>query len=327
MTEKNVHETRYDAVICVKDMAEFIGETIQNLLDCNIPPQTIFVIDDGSSDNSANVARGFPKTKVVENGENRGKPYSRNLGIEMSTAPFIQLIDADDLLHPAKTEIQLSYLNKHPETDAVWGDMDYFHVDKNGEKVLRGLRTYENVDDLLLQLLEINVIGLHSYFFRKSYFEKAGLFDHRFVTSQDRELWIRALLNGCKVEYTQGAICYYRRHEKSTIASQQKEAAYYNALAVRVHHKALKNFKKGKYSDVTSSTLRMLARNANRFLRDFSEVSDIIDEADVVGGEISINQNQLYQLSDKLWGFKMTERLLRPKFWLDHKLGRYRVKY
>lgn len=327
MSDLNSTETRYDAIICVKDMAEFIGETIQNLLDCEIPPQTIYVIDDGSSDDSAAVARKFSNTRVIENGENKGKPYSRNLGIEMSTAPFIQLIDADDLLHPQKTAIQLEYLNKHTETDAVWGDMDYFHVDEQDEKKLRGLRTYEEVDDLLYQLLEINVTGLHSYLFRRRYFEKAGLFDHRFVTSQDRELWIRSILKGCSVEYTPGAICYYRRHEKSTIASQQKEAAFYNALAVRVHHHELKTFRGGKYRDVTSSTLRMLARNANRFLRDFSEVQETIKEAQEVGGRISINQNSLYDLSDRLLGYTMTERLLRPKFWLDHKLGRYRVKY
>lgn len=308
-------------------MEEFIEETLLNVKRQTIPPNAIYVIDDGSEDNMAEIAASVNGVTVLRNESNKGKSFSRNRGITRSTAPFIQLIDADDLLESRKVEIQLSYLSQHPDCDAVWGDMDYFTVNERGEKKFRGVRTYEDVDDLLGQLIKINLIGLHSYLFRREYFDKAGLFDERFVTSQDRELWIRALLKDADVRYTPGAICHYRRHETSTIASQQKKAAYYNALAVRVHARELAEIKDGLYRDLTASTLRMLARNSNRYLRPMSEVFQIIDEANSLYGTIVINQNPLYNIIDSLFGYKLTELILRPKFKIDHLLGRYDLSY
>lgn len=317
----------YDVVICVKDMAQFIEETIRNLQSAQLPPKTIWVIDDGSSDETAEKASAFKDVHVLKNEINKGKSFSRNLGITSSKAPFIQLIDADDLIAPEKTKNQLDFLLKNPNLDAVFGDVQHF-VDSAEGRIFRSVLTYKAEDDMLEQLIKKNIYALHSFFFRRSYFEKSGLMDERLVTSQDRELWIRALLNGCKVEYVPGNIAFYRRHETSTIASQQQVVAYYNALAVEIHANLLFTFQDGKYRQVTRETLRMLARNSNRYLRSFKEIDLLINKAYSAGLEpILLNQNPMYNFLEKVIGGRLTERLLRPKFMLDHKLGRYGVKY
>ena len=317
----------YDAVICVKDMDQFIEETIQNLLKAELPPKTIWVIDDGSTDKTAEKAAKFEQVTVIKNARNKGKSYSRNLGITSSEAPFIQLIDADDLIAPEKTRVQLDYLINHPNSDAVYGDLQHFIVSPLG-KEFRPELTYNQVPDMLGQLIQKNIYALHSFFFRRSYFEKAGLMDERFPISQDRELWIRALLSGCKVDYLPGCLAFYRRHETSTIASQQKRAATFNALAVSVHAKVLYYFKSRKYEELTRTSIRMLARNKNRYLLPMSEVDSLIHLAySDYGKLIRLNQNEFYNALEQLIGPNFTERLLRPKFWLDHKLGRYDIKF
>lgn len=322
--DKNVF---YDAVICAKDMEQFIGETIENLQSAILPPQTIWVIDDGSSDNTATIAANYAHVQVIKNGTNKGKSYSRNVGITSSQAPFIQLIDADDLIAPEKPLQQVQFLLQNPNIDAVYGDVQHF-IETSSGREFRPIISYEHISDMLDQLIQKNVYALHSFLFRRSYFEKAGLFDERLVTSQDRELWIRALLRNCKVEYQPGNLALYRRHAQSTIASQQTHVAFYNALAVSLHSDELIRFENGKYVETTRTSLRMLARNANRYLRDFAEVDELIAKAyQTDKTPIQLVQKNLYNLMEVVLGAKITERLLRPKFWLDHKLGRYGVNY
>lgn len=322
--DKNVF---YDAVICAKDMEHFIGETIENLQSAILPPQTIWVIDDGSSDNTAAIAANYAHVQVIKNGTNKGKSYSRNVGITSSQAPFIQLIDADDLIAPEKPLQQIQFLLQNPNIDAVYGDVQHF-IETSSGREFRPIVSYEHISDMLDQLIQKNVYALHSFLFRRSYFEKAGLFDERLVTSQDRELWIRALLKKCKVEYQPGNLAYYRRHAQSTIASQQTHVAFYNALAVSLHSDELIRFENGKYVETTRKSLRMLARNANRYLRDLAEVDELIAKAyETDKTPIQLVQNKLYNLMEVVLGAKITERLLRPKFWIDHKIGRYGVKY
>lgn len=317
----------YDAIICAKDMEAFIGETIENLQSASLPPQTIWVIDDGSSDNTASIAANYAHVQVIKNGTNKGKSYSRNVGIISSKAPFIQLIDADDLIAPEKSVQQIQFLLQNPTIDAVYGDVQHF-VETSSGREFRPIISYEHVSDMLNQLIQKNIYALHSFLFRRSYFEKAGLFDERFVTSQDRELWIRALLRNCNVEYQPGNLAFYRRHAQSTIASQQTHVAFYNALAVSLHSDELVRFRNGIYLETTRKSLRMLARNANRYLRDFAEVDELISKAyQTHKTPIKLLQNSLYNLMEAVFGAKITERLLRPKFWLDHKFGRYGVKY
>ncbi|TNE69727.1 glycosyltransferase [bacterium] len=320
-------EPYYDVVICVKDMEQFISETILNLQSSYLPPRTIWVIDDGSSDNTAQEARKHNNVEVIENFENKGKSYSRNVGITRSKAPFIQLIDADDLIAAEKTVQQMDYLIQNAHVDAVYGDVQHFIDSENG-RVYREPITYSTIPDMLEQLIKKNIYALHSFLFRRSYFDKAGLFDERLVTSQDRELWIRALISGCEVHYKSGNIAYYRRHETSTIASQQQTVAYFNALAVELHANTLFYFKNNGYREVTRQTLRMLARNSNRYLRSFTEIDQLIQKAYSVDTRtIQLEQNAIYNTMEGVFGGKITERILRFKFILDHKMGRYGIKY
>lgn len=311
----------YDVVICAKDMAEFIEATLDSVLASDVPPGKIIIVDDGSSDGTADKAAKKPKTMVIRNGVNKGKSYSRNLGISQSTTDYIQFIDADDLLHPKKTAIQLDYFAKNPGTGMVWGDVKLFQDGKDPDA--GDLRSYETYDDLLEQLIVRNHIALHSLMARRDYFDRFGWFDEYFRISQDRELYIRSILNGAKWAYTPGALCYYRRHPGSTIASKLTEAAHYNAMAVRIHRKKLAEFEGGRLCQKLVDSLRTLARNANIHGRPPEEVRSIIEEAYALGMP-NMPQNALYAFVEHYLGATFLEQIIRPKYDIERKLGWHR---
>jgi hypothetical protein len=98
--------TSVSAVIPAYNAEQFISDTIQSVLAQTYEIAEIIVVDDGSSDRTAEVAAGFPRTHVIRR-PNGGQAAARNTGIHAASGEWIAFLDHDDLWLPRKTEIQL----------------------------------------------------------------------------------------------------------------------------------------------------------------------------------------------------------------------------
>ena len=102
-------------VIPAYNSARTLGETLESILSQTIVPRQIIVIDDGSKDGTGDVARGFGEVITYRRQENAGPSAARNHGLRLASEPWIAFIDADDVWHPRKIELQMRCLEKHPE--------------------------------------------------------------------------------------------------------------------------------------------------------------------------------------------------------------------
>ena len=107
---------RVTVVIPAFNAAAFIAATLNSVLAGRLQDVEILVIDDGSTDATAELAAGCgPPGKVrVLRQSNQGLSASRNRGIAQSDSEFVALLDADDLWHPAKLDLQLAVLAAKP---------------------------------------------------------------------------------------------------------------------------------------------------------------------------------------------------------------------
>ncbi len=96
----------------------FLAAAIESLLEQDHRPIEIIVIDDGSTDASAQVARSFDDVVLLES-VNGGAAAARNLGLTRATGSFLTFLDADDLMAPGRITAQLGYLRSHPATGCV----------------------------------------------------------------------------------------------------------------------------------------------------------------------------------------------------------------
>jgi glycosyltransferase involved in cell wall biosynthesis len=120
------------AVIPAYNAAPFIGAAIDSVLSQTYRNVEVIVVDDGSKDNTAEIAYSFaekdPRVRVVRQG-NSGAPTARNRGISVSTGSLIAPLDADDIWLPAKIEKQISEFNtKNTGMVYCWS----FTIDGNG---------------------------------------------------------------------------------------------------------------------------------------------------------------------------------------------------
>ncbi|RYX82911.1 glycosyltransferase family 2 protein, partial [bacterium] len=125
-------------IIPVYNAALFLAETITSTLKQSYRNFEIILIDDGSSDNSYNIAKQFndPKITVVKQA-NKGASAARNHGISLATGDYIQFLDADDFLHPQKIEQQIDTLKNYSDLHLIGGtwqrfvkNLDYTIADK-----------------------------------------------------------------------------------------------------------------------------------------------------------------------------------------------------
>ena len=107
-------------VIPVFNGGRYPAEAITSALAQTHAPIEVVVVDDGSTDDSADVARTFPEVRLLQQ-SNRGIGPARNAGVEASTGSFVSFLDADDLFRQTKTAMQLQALREASVTDLVLG--------------------------------------------------------------------------------------------------------------------------------------------------------------------------------------------------------------
>jgi glycosyltransferase involved in cell wall biosynthesis len=107
---------------------KYLTQAIGSLLAQSFPSWELLIIDDGSSDRTAEIADGYSKSDpsricVLHHPDraNRGMIESRNLGLEHSRGRYVARLDADDVLRPNALEDQVAILESHPEAAMVYG--------------------------------------------------------------------------------------------------------------------------------------------------------------------------------------------------------------
>jgi glycosyltransferase involved in cell wall biosynthesis len=112
----------------------FIREAIQSILSQTYPEWELLLVDDGSSDRSTAIARGFAdqypdRVRYLEHDGHRnlGMSAARNLGIRHARGPYVAFLDSDDIWLRNKLREQVALLEAHPDAGAVYGPTEYWY--------------------------------------------------------------------------------------------------------------------------------------------------------------------------------------------------------
>ena len=115
--------TTSSVIIAAYNSAHFLGETLDTVAAQVVPPSEVIVVDDGSGDATAEVARSHPAVTQVISRPNGGMCAARNTGIAASTGDLVFILDSDDLWHPEYVDRMVRMMDEHPE--ASWGFSRY----------------------------------------------------------------------------------------------------------------------------------------------------------------------------------------------------------
>lgn len=119
--------TDVTVIIPCYNYGNYVGEAIDSVLNQTLLPNRIIVIDDGSTDNSLEVIKGYANNPIVEivDKPNEGVIKTKNLGLKMVTTYWVLFFDADDLMLPSYLE-EMVKVGKEARVDVVYSDMKLF---------------------------------------------------------------------------------------------------------------------------------------------------------------------------------------------------------
>lgn len=175
------------------NIASFLAATIRSVLAQTHPDWRMIVVDDGSTDATAAVARGFqdPRLRVVSQ-PNQGVSAARNAGLALADAEAVLFLDGDDQLTPDALARLAGVLREHPRANAAVGAHARMAMDGSVASPVPPAR-----GDLLGPLLIRNrfINGGH-VLIRRAALHAAGPFRTDLAFGEDWEFWVRLALTG-----------------------------------------------------------------------------------------------------------------------------------
>ena len=119
--------------------APYLGEAIESVFAQDYEPIELVVVDDGSTDGTADVARSFDQVKVICQ-QNGGNGAARNRAVENASGELYAFLDADDRFTLGKLSLQKAALDADPGLDMVFGHVREFLSPELDEETRAGLR-------------------------------------------------------------------------------------------------------------------------------------------------------------------------------------------
>ena len=204
-------------LVPVYNEEKVVADSIKSLLELNYPNYEIIIINDGSSDNTKQVAEtlvGYQKGKFSDvkvsliNKPNGGKARALNAGIRLSKAEIVLCMDGDSQLSPDSVKLAIRHFTNR-EIGAVAGNVKVL----NRGKLFTDLQALEYIEGLNMArsaqsfVRLVNIIPGPIGFFRKKAIEEAGYYSSD-TFAEDADLTLKILANGWKIYYEPNSISF-----------------------------------------------------------------------------------------------------------------------
>lgn len=221
-------------IIPVFNSEKYLARAIQCALDQTYKPSEIIIVDDGSTDKSAEIAQSFSQIKYYYQ-SNMGCAAARNLGLTKAQGEFIAFIDADDSAPANKLEIQIKYLLDDDSLGLNIGHLE-------NRIVLNCQLPQSSVD----YFLNREKIGLMSMVVRKNVFEQVGNFNVEYIIASDFEWITRARDLNISVKIIPDIVHFRYLHADNLTFLHEKPTSYWRMRIIKesLERKRRKSIKK-----------------------------------------------------------------------------------
>jgi glycosyltransferase involved in cell wall biosynthesis len=202
-------QPRVSIVIVCYNQARYLREAIQSALAQTCGDIEVLVVDDGSTDDTHDVALSFPTVHYVHQ-RNQGLAEARNTGIRETTSGYLLFLDADDRLLPEAAQSGLEFFQEHPESGFVFGAFRNIYDDGSSAPSETGPAVE---GDHYWHLLQGNIIGMHGavLYSRRALLDVGG-FDGHLPACEDYDLYLR-ISRVWPVRRHGRLIAEYRQHD------------------------------------------------------------------------------------------------------------------
>ena len=220
---------KVDVIIPAYNAARYLPAAIESVITQTFEDWRILLVDDGSTDNTAEVIAPFlaqlgPKLRYIRQA-NAGLPAARNTAIRNSSAEFLALLDADDVWLPRRLSESLKRFEGRPQVGLTYGFND--RIDQEGRVIDTFDQRQKHGEGRIARYIYMRKVDLNcpTVTFRRKCVDEVGLFDETLRATEDRDMWLRIALR-YEVALVPEVIAHYRvsPNSMSTDSSRMREA-------------------------------------------------------------------------------------------------------
>lgn len=184
--------TAISVIIPTYNREKLIERAIGSVLRQTVACAEILVIDDGSTDQTAEIVHTLGANSPIPvrffHQENRGPAAARNMGIQQARSGLLAFLDSDDHWRKDKLALQLKAMEEHP---------DYLISHTKEQWLRRGIHLNQKKKhlprhgDIFAHCLQLCAVGMSTVMARKELFAAAGLFAPELPCCEDYDFWLR----------------------------------------------------------------------------------------------------------------------------------------
>jgi glycosyltransferase involved in cell wall biosynthesis len=232
-------------VVSFLNPGRFLEEAIESVLNQDYPRWELLLIDDGTTDESAVLARRcasrYPdRVRRYQHAghRNRGLSASRNLGIRQGRGELFMFLDADDVWLPGRIAHQVSLLERHPKAEAAYGATEYWRswTGELGKDGLDEIPDLGHEPDVLIApgtlttsnypLGTKTAPSMNALCVRRSTLKRVGGFIEQFTGMYEDQAFLAKLYLQCPIVVSGQCYDRYRLHPASICAQVSASGTY-----------------------------------------------------------------------------------------------------
>ena len=220
--------------------ARFLAEAIESVLAQNYRPLELLLVDDGSTDDSADIAARFcdgtADARLLRLPYNQGQAAARNVALRQARGELVTFLDADDMMMSDRLRFQVEYLMDHRNVDVVIGSAEYFLEPGVAPpawmrgRLVPGQNHHRNPMTMLT---------------RRSVFDQIGLFDPACRHCEDMDWVYRAVTAGMVVARVDRVLIRRRIHGENLTYQAEPIHEAASRIALRTARERIARRKRG----------------------------------------------------------------------------------
>lgn len=189
----------------------YLAAAINSVVEQTYQNYEIIVVDDGSTDHTAEIAQQYDNVVQYLTHSNQGVAASRNTGLAAAKGEYIAFLDQDDVFLPLKLALQVALLEQDPNLGIV--NSGWQISDQRGI-IQAAVEPWKQIPELTAANLIIwKPIFLGAMLFRRSWLDRVSGFDTTLEQTPDVDLVLRLAMKGCPAAWVKQTTVQYRQHQ------------------------------------------------------------------------------------------------------------------
>lgn len=214
---------KVSVIVPAYNMAHYLPQAIQSVLNQTFTDFELILIDDGSMDGTREAAGRYADRLRYFHQPNQGRAGARNAGLQMAAGEYAAFLDADDVWNPDRLERGVLFLDRNSQIGLVHGEVDVIDLNGNvNQSQTAGLKNFYRQErrkgSNYLRLLDQCAIFSSTILFRRPLGEEIGAYDTSFKILEDYDWYLRFASKYPIALLGEPAVARYRIHKTNSVS-------------------------------------------------------------------------------------------------------------